>query len=177
MNIEQGLVWLVRHQERDGNLAKDCGSPMYSHGLATIALCEAFGLSGDRNVGHAAQGAVNFIIAAQNKNDNGWRYNPGDPGDTSVVGWQIMALKSAQMAGLNVGGSGGSGSVFDLAGKWLDLVKMRPQRQPVPVSARQRRHPDHERRRPALPAISARQADRPHDGRRREVPDAEPAAT
>ncbi|MGO8690707.1 MAG: prenyltransferase/squalene oxidase repeat-containing protein [Thermoguttaceae bacterium] len=126
MNIEKGLVWLVRHQERDGNLAKGCGLPMYSHGLATIALCEAFGLSGDRNVGTAAQGAVNFIIAAQNKNDNGWRYNPGDPGDTSVVGWQIMALKSAQMAGLNVGGSGGSGSIFDLAGKWLDLVKTGP---------------------------------------------------
>jgi hypothetical protein len=124
--IEQALIWLVRHQERDGNLAKDCISPMYSHGLATIALCEAFGLSGDRNVGQAAQGAVNFIIGAQNKNDFGWRYNPGDPGDTSVVGWQIMALKSAQMAGLNVGGSGGTGSIFDSAGKWLDLVKTGP---------------------------------------------------
>ena len=55
-NIEQGLIWLVRHQKADGNLAKDCKtSPMYSHGLATIALCEAYGLSGDRNVGNAAQ--------------------------------------------------------------------------------------------------------------------------
>ncbi len=79
MNIERGLVWLVRHQERDGNLAKGCISPMYSHAMATMALCEAFGLSGDRNVGMAAQNAVNYIIAAQNKNDNGWRYNPGDP--------------------------------------------------------------------------------------------------
>ena len=126
-NIEQGLIWLVRHQERDGNLAKGCTRPpMYSHGLATIALCEAYGLSGDRNVGTGRPAAVNFIIAAQNKNDGGWRYNPGDPGDTSVVGWQIMALKSAQMAGLNVGGSGGSGSIFELAGKWLDLVKTGP---------------------------------------------------
>ena len=30
---------------------------MYSHGLATIALCEAYGLTGDRQVGQAAQGA------------------------------------------------------------------------------------------------------------------------
>ena len=123
-NIEQGLVWLVRHQEKDGNLSKDCISPMYSHGLATIALCEAFALSGDRNVGNAAQGAVNYILAAQNKNDYGWRYNSGDPGDTSVVGWQIMALKSAQMAGLDTGS--GSGSAFNLAAKWLDLVKTGP---------------------------------------------------
>ena len=78
---------------------------MYSHGLATIALCEAYGLTGDRQVGPAAQGAVNFILNAQNPADGGWRYNPRDPGDTSVVGWQLMALKSAHMAGLNVGGS------------------------------------------------------------------------
>ena len=95
-NIERALLWLVRHQDRNGNLARDCISPMYSHGIATIALCEAFGLSGDRNVGQAAQGAINYIIAAQNPNDDGWRYNPGDPGDTSVVGWQIMALKSTR---------------------------------------------------------------------------------
>ena len=92
-NIEQGLIWLCRNQQHDGNLAKDCVSPMYSHAMATLALCEAFGMSGDRNVGAAAQGAVNYILAAQNRNDNGWRYNPGDPGDTSVTGWQIMALK------------------------------------------------------------------------------------
>ena len=64
---------------------------MYSHGLATIALSEAYGLSGDKVVGAAAQKAVDFILMAQNKNDGGWRYNPGDPGHTSVVGWQLMA--------------------------------------------------------------------------------------
>ena len=90
---------------------------MYSHGLATIALCEAYGLSGDRTVGKAAQGGVNFILAAQNPADGGWRYNPRDPGDTSVVGWQLMALKSARMAGLNVGGS-----AFSSTSKWLDSV-------------------------------------------------------
>jgi hypothetical protein len=126
-NIEQGLIWLVRHQEQDGDLGKDCISPMYSHGVATTALCEAFALSGDRNVAQAAQGAVNFIIAAQNKNDNGWRYNPGDPGDTSVTAWQMMALKSAQLAGLKVGGAGAAdGSALEKAGKWLDLVKTGP---------------------------------------------------
>ena len=91
---------------------------MYSHGLATIALCEAYGLTGDRQVGQAAQGAVNFILNAQNAADGGWRYNPRDPGDTSVVGWQLMALKSAQH------GRPGRrrGSVFSGTSKWLDSV-------------------------------------------------------
>ena len=90
---------------------------MYSHALATIALSEAFGITGDREVGQAAQGAVNFILAAKNTADGGWRYNPKDPGDTSVVGWQLMALKSTHLAGLNVGGS-----VFSATSKWLDSV-------------------------------------------------------
>ena len=43
---------------------------------------------------------MDFIAAAQSP-DGGWRYIPGEPvGDTSVTGWQIMALKSGQMAGL-----------------------------------------------------------------------------
>ncbi|MGD0899571.1 MAG: prenyltransferase/squalene oxidase repeat-containing protein [Thermoguttaceae bacterium] len=114
-NIAAGINWLIHHQGPDGNLAKGSSPPMYSHGMATMALCEAYGLSGDKNVGTAAQGAVNFIVKAQNQQTGGWRYNPGDPGDTSVLGWQVMALKSAKMAGLSVGES-----AFTGAGKWLD---------------------------------------------------------
>ena len=119
-HIFKGIDWLIRHQQTDGNLAKGAAQMMYSHGLATIALCEAYGLTGDRQVGQSAQGAVNFILAAQNAADGGWRYNPKDPGDTSVVGWQLMALKSAHMAGLNVGGSAFSGT-----SKWLDSVAVK----------------------------------------------------
>ena len=119
-HIAKGIDWLIKNQQPDGNLAKGCVQMMYSHGLATIALSEAYGLSGDRRVGMAAQGGVNFILNAQNTADGGWRYNPKDPGDTSVVGWQVMALKSAHMAGLNVGGS-----VFSGASKWLDSVAVR----------------------------------------------------
>jgi hypothetical protein len=120
LHVRKGLDWLIRHQQPDGNLAKGAEQRMYSHALATISLCEAYGLTGDSNVGRSAQGAVNFILAAQNTTDGGWRYNPKDPGDTSVVGWQLMALKSAHMAGLEVGGSAFSGT-----SKWLDSVATR----------------------------------------------------
>ena len=116
-HILKGVDWLIKNQKPDGNLASGAQQMMYSHGLATIALCEAYGLTGDKQVGQRAQMAVDFILNAQNAADGGWRYNPKDPGDTSVVGWQLMALKSAHMAGLNVGGS-----VFSGTSKWLDSV-------------------------------------------------------
>ncbi len=48
----------------------------------------------------------------------GWRYNPGQPGDTSVVGWQIMALKSGHMAYLAV-----PPAVVGKASVFLDFVQ------------------------------------------------------
>jgi hypothetical protein len=116
-HITKGIAWLLRNQAADGNLAKGAHQMMYSHGLAAIALSEAYGLSGDKQVGQAAQRAIDFILTAQNKTDGGWRYNPGDAGDTSVVGWQLMALKSAHMAGLSF-----SPGVFQQTSKWLDSV-------------------------------------------------------
>ena len=71
--------WLIRHQQPDGNLAKGAQQMMYSHGLATIALCEAYGLSGDKQVGMAAQGAVNFILKAQNRPTAAGGTIPGIP--------------------------------------------------------------------------------------------------
>jgi hypothetical protein len=87
---------------------------MYSHGLATIALAELYALSRDKQVGSAAQRAVDFVVGAQHPETGGWRYKPGDRGDTSVAGWQIMALKSAQIAGLAV-----PSRSIELAHRWL----------------------------------------------------------
>jgi hypothetical protein len=96
--IEKALLFLIRKQDKKtGNF----GGGMYAHGLASIAICEAYGLSQDPNLRRPAQLAVNFIVSAQHS-AGGWRYSPGQAGDTSVVGWQVMALKSAQMAGLDV---------------------------------------------------------------------------
>jgi hypothetical protein len=97
-NIYAGLYFLVKNRKSDGSLADKL---MYAESLCTITLCEAYGLSGDKGLGAAAQAAVKFIESAQHA-QGGWRYSPGMEGDTSVTGWCVMALKSAKMAGLSV---------------------------------------------------------------------------
>jgi hypothetical protein len=96
--IEKALLFLIRKQNKRTG---DFGGGMYAHGLATIAICEAYGLTQDPGLRRYAQMAVNFIVRAQHSG-GGWRYSPGQAGDMSVTGWQVMALKSAQMAGLDV---------------------------------------------------------------------------
>ena len=99
--IHAGIAYLVTHQKNDGDLRMKDGA-MYDQGLATIALCECYGMTGDKLVGRAAQGGLNFIRAAQDPIGGGWRYVPREPGDTSAVGWQFMAMKSGMMAYLDV---------------------------------------------------------------------------
>ena len=103
-NVRRGIDWLISHQQKDGQLFLEGGFNfgMYSHAIATMALCEAYGLSKDPRLKEPAQLGINFIAASQNKEDGGWRYTPGMPGDTSVFGWQMFALRSARLSGLNV---------------------------------------------------------------------------
>lgn len=115
--VGKGVAWLIKHQANDGDLSAGSPQRMYAHGLATIALCEAYGMSKDPVVGEAASKAVRFIERAQNERTGGWRYEPGDEGDTSVTGWQVMALKSAQMAGLGV-----NSLSLENTRKWLATV-------------------------------------------------------
>ncbi len=90
---------------------------IYSHGIGAIALAEAFGMTGDPTLVEPVESAARFIYAARNTSVGGWRYAPGQVGDTSVLGWQMMALTSARRCGLDV-----PGEAFDVAGDWLDLV-------------------------------------------------------
>jgi hypothetical protein len=103
-NVRRGLDFLLRSQAADGSMFGDATlyAQMYCHSMATFALSESQAVTGDRRIGDAVTKAVNFSLAAQNTSTGGWRYRPGDPGDTSQLGWQIMALTSAQRAGVDI---------------------------------------------------------------------------
>jgi hypothetical protein len=109
---------------------------MYGHAMATMALCEAYTMTGDERLVAPVRKAVKFIVDAQNPG-LGWRYDPRNSNDTSVVGWAIMALKSAEIAGFEVPPRTYRGAL-----NWLDKVRQgrhgglyeyQPNRKPSPA--------------------------------------------
>ena len=110
---------LLAGQQRDGSF--DVGRlpaqhELYSHAQVTIALCELSGMTRDAELVEPAARALAYCLAAQGPN-GGWRYEPGKDGDMSVTGWYMMALKSAEMAGMEV-----PPEAFERIGEFLDLV-------------------------------------------------------
>jgi hypothetical protein len=102
--VARGLDFLRRSQGADGNL---CGEAelfarMYCHSMASFAAGEAYALTKDKRLEPIVRAAVGYSLAVQHPTDGGWRYRPGDTGDTSQLGWQVMSLKSAQLARLSV---------------------------------------------------------------------------
>lgn len=120
--VAKAVTWLVGRVGEDGDLTAGEQNGMYDQGIATMALAEAYGLTKDPALREPLQKAINFIIKGQNQRLGGWRYRPGShDNDTSVVGWQVMALSSARLAGIEV-----PDRTFQLAGAWLDQVASGP---------------------------------------------------
>ncbi len=101
--VKRALVYLTKNMRvnRNGGSFVD-GGTFYSQGLASIALCEAYAMTHDKALLIPAQRSIRFIVYAQDPVGGGWRYGVGQQGDTSVVGWQLMALKSGHMGYIQV---------------------------------------------------------------------------
>ncbi|MAR13749.1 MAG: hypothetical protein CL681_27720 [Blastopirellula sp.] len=118
----RAVNFLVKNQQESGDLfvteddISNQAVRLYSHGIATIALCEAYGMTQDPDLREPAQRAIDFIVAAQHETRGGWRYTPGVSSDTSVTGWMMMALKSGDLAGLKV-----PETTYQKIDNWLDL--------------------------------------------------------
>lgn len=116
--VTRGLYYLmsrIQPTPRGGDLAE---GTMYGQGVATLALAEALGMTKDEMLVRPVRDAVRFIVTAQDSYGGGWRYLPGQAGDTTVTAWQLAALKSAAMAGLEV-----PSPTFDGVCRFLDRVE------------------------------------------------------
>ncbi|MFM7244395.1 MAG: squalene--hopene cyclase [Planctomycetaceae bacterium] len=100
--VERGIRFLAARQRADGSLAGDAEffAALYCHGMATIAIGECLAMTGDPALRPVLERAVAHTLAMQHPSTGGWRYAPGDRGDTSQCGWQVMVLATARSAGL-----------------------------------------------------------------------------
>lgn len=126
--VRKAIFFLVEKGLNDEGRLRNSGghSWVYEHGIGTYALCEAYSLLryGRQKFPHmkelkdAIAESVAIVIEGQN-HDGGWVYeyegsewyreNTGSrgqqgPGDTSVAGWHMQALKAATLTGLEFKG-------------------------------------------------------------------------
>lgn len=109
--LQKGILYLVDKADRNRGYLGGDGSRMYGHGIATLVLCEAYGMlnSPDANqrVGKAVDAALKVTIRAQVRGKGGhrggWRYEPtSQDADLSVTAWQILTLRAAKNCGFDV---------------------------------------------------------------------------
>jgi len=112
-SVNRGLDFLIASQHPNGNLGGSAEpfAFMYCHGMATLALSEALAMTGDEKLREPVRQAVAYTLYAQNRTTGGWRYRPGDTGDLSQMGWQMLALKSAELGGIEIPAESKAGMV------------------------------------------------------------------
>ena len=98
--VSRGIYYLVSRMQKTPRGGDFCEGTMYGHGVTTLALAEALGMTDDALLVPYVRDAVRFIETAQDLHGGGWRYLPGQAGDVTVTAWQVAALKSAAMAGV-----------------------------------------------------------------------------
>jgi hypothetical protein len=127
--VRKGLAYLKNVQDPEG-----CFGPrstqhyIYNHATAALAMVEAYGMTESPIFKGSAQKALDFVALSRNPYFV-WRYGvkPGD-NDTSVTGWMMMALKSAQLVNQDAQKRGKPAPLvfdeeaFDGIRGWLDKV-------------------------------------------------------
>ena len=127
-NVHRAVSWLKSKQAPDGLILDKTENgghgPGYSAAIASLAIAEAAGMGNVKETRLAAQRAVKYCTDHHQQGEGSekiaWRYAPKSPGDISVTGWFVMALKSARVAGLSV-----DDASFEGAKHFLDLVEIK----------------------------------------------------
>ncbi|MHC5009429.1 MAG: prenyltransferase/squalene oxidase repeat-containing protein [Planctomycetota bacterium] len=129
VTVARGLRYLKNVQDAEGCFGpRESQHYIYCHATAALAMVEAYGMTQSPIFKGSAQKALDFIALSRNPYF-AWRYGikPGD-NDTSVTGWMMMALKSAQLINQEAVSRGQPApltideSAFDGIKAWLDKV-------------------------------------------------------
>lgn len=103
-HVDKALKFILEYTSDESGLicAETSYGPMYGHGFATLFLAEVYGMARQPDVREKLRKAVRLIIGTQN-DAGGWRYHPVKAdADLSVTICQVMALRAARNAGIDV---------------------------------------------------------------------------
>lgn len=112
--MQRALDFVLKEdrQSETGYFGAKDGSRMYGHGITTLMLSEMLGMGLDEKqdlqIRKKTQKAIDLILRSQKipkspSHQGGWRYSPDSrDADLSATIWQLMSLRSAKNAGLNV---------------------------------------------------------------------------
>ncbi len=119
-NVSNGIKWLKEIQLDSGLFGDEVGNAtLYNHTIATMAMGEAYYFSNrspllTRNM----RKAVSVIIKARNPY-LAWRYKlePNGDNDSSITGWMVFALKTAEDGKIKV-----PHDAYEGAKAWFDQM-------------------------------------------------------
>ncbi len=109
--VARAIAFLLAVQDPDSGHFGETSA--YDHGIATYAIAECFALTHDQRLRAALERAIEHVLAMQSRRDDerfrgGWGYYFADGSHydpwprTSITAWQVMALESARLSGLEV---------------------------------------------------------------------------
>ena len=114
MNKALNFVLNGNFQDEAGYFGRRDHSRMYGHGIITLMLAEMVGMGADAKqdllIRKRLEKAIKLILWSQKqksrrdtRNFGGWRYEPNSrDSDLSVTVWQLMSLRAANDAGIEV---------------------------------------------------------------------------
>lgn len=100
LQVKRGLAYLRDHQDAAGAFGPRTGDTSATdHGLAALAMVEAYGMTQSEPLADAAQRGLAFALAMRTPG-GGWHRAPPRAADLNVetTGWMVMLLKSAVVA-------------------------------------------------------------------------------
>lgn len=104
-NVARAVRYIMDHTQESGFITAPGSAshgPMYGHGFAALCLAECYGMSAEEELRDKLARAVSLIVNTQN-DEGGWRYQPRRlDADISVTICQVMALRAARNAGIEV---------------------------------------------------------------------------
>jgi hypothetical protein len=115
-NVKRAVLWLRTQQGPNGLFGVNASHDfIYDHAIATLAMCEAYGLSDYQVIKSNAQRGLNYLESHRNPYAC-WRYQPRDnDNDSSVTSWCIAAYRSGKDHGLEV-----NAQALEIARAYLD---------------------------------------------------------